>query len=304
VREAGRILRPLSGLVCGSVILAFALPAADGASQHPANRPSSTSVALTSLVVREAGARQTMQSLARQEAELGLEAAATAARLGAARRSLGVAQGHLGQRLRALYEGGDEYQYPLEVILGASSFSDALTELDSLQRTASQDRAWIERSQALRSRLTALARSLDERRLAVERLRLSAEATAAGLGAAQAAADDSLRVAPFTSRRVARVRAPAARTPPPLQDLLTVVASAYSIPGATATGTHVGFGTVAVDPTVIPLGTRLSIPGYGDGLASDTGSAVRGARIDVWLPTIEQALAWGTRTVTIQIQRG
>ena len=54
--------------------------------------------------------------------------------------------------------------------------------------------------------------------------------------------------------------------------------------GTTATGVPVGWGTVAVDPSVIPLGTRLTIPGYGDGVAADTGPAVQGATVDLWFP--------------------
>ncbi len=82
---------------------------------------------------------------------------------------------------------------------------------------------------------------------------------------------------------------------------MTVVATGYSLPGTTATGVPVGWGIVAVDPAVIPLGTRMTIPGYGEGVAADTGSAVRGARIDVWFPSVAQARAWGVRTVTITI---
>jgi 3D (Asp-Asp-Asp) domain-containing protein len=52
---------------------------------------------------------------------------------------------------------------------------------------------------------------------------------------------------------------------------------------------------------VIPLGARLTIPGYGTAVAADTGGAVNGNVIDVWFPTRRQALAWGTRTVTITI---
>ena len=84
---------------------------------------------------------------------------------------------------------------------------------------------------------------------------------------------------------------------------LTLVASAYALPGFTATGTPVAYGVVAVDPAVIPLGTQFTIPGYGDAVAADTGSAIRGTRIDVWLPTVERARAWGTRTVTVTIPR-
>ena len=80
---------------------------------------------------------------------------------------------------------------------------------------------------------------------------------------------------------------------------MSVVATGYSLPGATATGLAVGWGVVAVDPSVIPLGTQMSIPGYGDGVAADVGSDVSGAMIDLWFPTDAQARAWGRRTVTI-----
>ena len=83
---------------------------------------------------------------------------------------------------------------------------------------------------------------------------------------------------------------------------LTVSATAYSLPGHTATGLPVGWGVVAVDPSVIPLGTHMYIPGYGEGVAADTGSAVVGNTIDLWFPTLAQADQWGRRTVTITLQ--
>jgi len=82
---------------------------------------------------------------------------------------------------------------------------------------------------------------------------------------------------------------------------MRVSATGYSLPGHTATGLPVGWGIVAVDPSVIPLGTRLSVPGYGEAVAADVGSAVRGATIDLWFPTVAEALAWGRRWVTITI---
>ena len=75
----------------------------------------------------------------------------------------------------------------------------------------------------------------------------------------------------------------------------------YSLPGHTASGLPVGWGVVAVDPSVIPLGTRLTVPGYGEAVAADVGSGVRGAMIDLWFPTLAQARAWGRRTVTITL---
>ena len=82
---------------------------------------------------------------------------------------------------------------------------------------------------------------------------------------------------------------------------MTVTATAYSGGTSTSTGIPMGFGVVAVDPTVIPLGTRMTIPSYGEGVAADIGPAVKGAWIDVWVPTQAQAEAWGTKTLTITL---
>jgi 3D (Asp-Asp-Asp) domain-containing protein len=80
-----------------------------------------------------------------------------------------------------------------------------------------------------------------------------------------------------------------------------VVATGYALPGQTASGRPVGWGAVAVDPSVIPMGSRLSIPGYGLGVASDTGGAIQGAKIDLWFPSVAEARAWGARVVTITV---
>ncbi len=69
----------------------------------------------------------------------------------------------------------------------------------------------------------------------------------------------------------------------------------------TATGTGVYKGIVAVDPRVIPLGTRLYIEGYGPAIAADTGGAIKGNRIDLAFGSVAEALRWGRRSVTVQI---
>lgn len=113
-----------------------------------------------------------------------------------------------------------------------------------------------------------------------------------------------------TKRVSSRIgRAAAAPAPAPDDDLgsrLTVTTTAYA-PGVdgvgsrTATGQRAGYGIVAVDPSVIPLGTRLYIPGYGYGIAADTGGAIHGNKIDLCFDTRSEAIAWGRRTVTITI---
>jgi 3D (Asp-Asp-Asp) domain-containing protein len=92
-----------------------------------------------------------------------------------------------------------------------------------------------------------------------------------------------------------------ATQPPSGTRTLVVDAVAYHLPGVTASGIPVGPGVIAVDPAVIPLGTRVFVPGYGPAVAADVGSAVRGALIDLWMPSTADALAWGRRTVTITI---
>lgn len=83
---------------------------------------------------------------------------------------------------------------------------------------------------------------------------------------------------------------------------LTVQATGYTHTGnRTATGTWPKRGTIAVDPRVIPLGTRIYVPGYGYGVAEDTGGAVKGRIIDLFFESRAEAIKWGRRTVTIQI---
>ncbi|MGA8941699.1 MAG: 3D domain-containing protein [Thermoactinomyces sp.] len=83
---------------------------------------------------------------------------------------------------------------------------------------------------------------------------------------------------------------------------MTVQATGYTHTGGrTATGTYPRRGTIAVDPDVIPLGTKLYVPGYGYGVAEDTGGAVQGRIIDLFFETREEAIKWGRRTVTIKI---
>jgi 3D (Asp-Asp-Asp) domain-containing protein len=84
---------------------------------------------------------------------------------------------------------------------------------------------------------------------------------------------------------------------------LKVDAVAYSLPGNTALGIPVQRGVVAVDPRLIPLGTKLHVPGYGPGIAADVGTAIKGRIIDLWFPTTAAARKWGRRAVTITVYR-
>lgn len=60
-------------------------------------------------------------------------------------------------------------------------------------------------------------------------------------------------------------------------------------------------GVVAVDPNVIPMGTRLYVEGYGEAIAADQGGAIKGNRIDLFFDSRQEALNWGIRTVKVTI---
>lgn len=83
---------------------------------------------------------------------------------------------------------------------------------------------------------------------------------------------------------------------------LTVSATAYTHTGQnTYTGIAPKVGIIAVDPKVIPLGTRMYIDGYGYATAMDIGGSIKGNRIDVFLDTKEECMKWGRRKVQVFI---
>lgn len=89
---------------------------------------------------------------------------------------------------------------------------------------------------------------------------------------------------------------------------LTMSATAYSTE-ANGMGTYSATGInlkqhpscVAVDPSVIPLGSIIWVSGYGVSVAGDTGTAIKGNIIDLHFATVAQSMAWGRRTVTVKI---
>jgi 3D (Asp-Asp-Asp) domain-containing protein len=238
--------------------------------------------------------------------------------LGADRASLDVSQGRLALNLRALYERGNVD--PLAVMLGASNLANGLRQLEGLKRVADETRGIVAATSAARLRLlrsrfrlAAEDRRL-ERSLAAAR---QAERRLAGAAAARLAYVSSLRTkerlratqvqtvlatATAVQHKSQRLQPSTPVAPPPAAGgrQLIVSATCYDLPGTTATGMPVGWGVVAVDPSVIPLGSRLQVPGYGNGTAADVGSGIKGDVIDLWMPAAKCA-AWGRRTVTITI---
>jgi 3D (Asp-Asp-Asp) domain-containing protein len=288
---------------------------------------------LYSLDSRLDGARVQLASLRARSEELQRDRAATRNRLAIAEQAFRISQRQLGERLRVLYEQ-DEVD-PIAIVLGSASLDEAMNGIDGLNHLASQNESVIEQTRSARRELSALSRSLATRQAELSSLESAAASNATSLAQARAervayigrlaterrltaaqitALDTQARAAEATAATVAIQAATPPTAPPqpaldPGQPLapvagartITVSATGYSLPGRTSTGLPTGWGVVAVDPGLIPLGTKLTIPGYGEAVAADTGGAVRGPTIDLWFPTIGQALAWGRRTVTITL---
>jgi 3D (Asp-Asp-Asp) domain-containing protein/peptidoglycan hydrolase CwlO-like protein len=322
-------LLALSSLVPGTVAADSASSSKEGASQLSkqnadlAARSRGALLNLYALDSKLARERTRLVALRIRTAEIHAERAAAQQRLSVARHSLSVSQDALARRLQLLYEQGDSD--PLAVVLGASSVDEALSSLDSLDRLADQDRIVIEQTRKAKQQLTRITRALAKRQLELQGL--ADQAAQSTLQLEQAHAERSSYLASMASQRrlnaaaisslqqqalavetrSRQLTAVASGRPAPTIEpglggrTLTVTATGYAIKGRTATGAPTGWGIVAVDPSVIPLGTRMTIPGYGSGVAADTGGAVRGATIDLWFPSLAQARAWGRRTVTITL---
>lgn len=93
-------------------------------------------------------------------------------------------------------------------------------------------------------------------------------------------------------------------------ETMSVTATAYTAKcegctGVTSTGIDLNADpnkkVIAVDPSVIPLGTKVHVEGYGEAIAGDVGGAIKGDKIDVHVPTKEEANSWGVQTVNIEI---
>ncbi|MEI4770042.1 3D domain-containing protein [Psychrobacillus sp. FJAT-51614] len=97
---------------------------------------------------------------------------------------------------------------------------------------------------------------------------------------------------------------------PLAEDEMLVIATAYTAycygcSGTTAYGIDLRSNpeekVIAVDPSIIPLGTKVWVEGYGEAIAGDTGGAIKGNRIDVFIPSYDHAIEWGVKEIKLKI---
>jgi 3D (Asp-Asp-Asp) domain-containing protein len=284
-------------------------------------------LSLYALDSQVAAAQSRLDGLRARARSLQAERSSLSRRLRIARLTVRISQQRLASRVRYLYDHGSTSA--LELLFGSRSIDDALTDLESLRLVTSVNDDVLEEARSARAQLDRLAQTLAIRARSLDvatqeasattrelvRARAARSAYAAGLvrqrrvtlamlahleTQADAAAARS-RQLPIHTTAPAALAAGTAPVTSTGRRTLTVVATGYSLSGRTATGLPVGWGVIAVDPSVIPFGTHLSIPGYGEAVAADTGGAVVGATIDVWFPSAAQAERWGRRSITIAL---
>ncbi|MDQ3805134.1 MAG: 3D domain-containing protein [Acidobacteriota bacterium] len=91
---------------------------------------------------------------------------------------------------------------------------------------------------------------------------------------------------------------------PPANPPAYFTATAYSLRGRTASGQPVRRGLIAADRRVLPIGTRVRLdagPYSGEYVVADTGGAVRGRKIDIWMPSANEAMRFGRRTIKLTV---
>jgi 3D (Asp-Asp-Asp) domain-containing protein len=313
----------------GALVAALALIAASAALAAPGDGTSGgtataqdlgsrTHQALLSLYALDSQLQGWQARLATLQAEASAvrkQRASLRSELAADRVTFDTGRHRLAAELRLQYERGNVSS--LAVVLGAKSLSTALDQLNTLSRVADQTREIVTAAAAAHVRLLHSQRLLAaeerrlERSLAAARQAEEKVAAAAASRAAYVASlrtQERLRAAQVqsvvTQAQAAQQKSQTLQQPttsaPTGKRQLTVSATCYDLSGRTATGMPVGQGVVAVDPSVIPLGTKMYVPGYGNGVAADVGGGIKGDTIDLWM-TPSQCAAWGRRTVTITL---
>jgi cystine transport system substrate-binding protein len=293
-----------------------------------ASKERSAVLGLYSLDSQLASAQAQLEQLDQQAATLRRERTVLRTELKVALNGAKISQQRLASRVRLLFDHGETST--LEILFGARSLEEALVELDNLEHVTSINNDVLTQLQDAKARISRTSHALTTRENRLAAAHEAQEQTTRSLVAARAERTayidglrqqrklNSLQIAKLESQAQAATvhtqelvarSAPAATRPTTVAVMtggrgrtMAVDAVAYSLPGFTASGLPVGWGIVAVDPSVIPLGTHIDVPGYGEAVAADTGSGVKGAMIDLWFPTLDMARNWGRRSVMITIQ--
>ncbi|MDD5448204.1 MAG: 3D domain-containing protein [Actinomycetota bacterium] len=217
-------------------------------------------------------------------------------------------------RLRKIYINGRTSK--LELLLISDDISDFLAGAEMIEKVTQDDSRLLAEARRERGKLETLVSTLQQKEKQIEEKKSEMESRKRALEKSRANRE-SLLAGAGGQRQTLQQQATEVKSkftelnlpqPPPRESakVLFMVATGYSpqepgLSDTTATGLKAQRGVVAVDPRVIPLGTRLYVEGYGSAIAADTGSAIKGNRIDLCFDTLEEVRSYGKRKVRVEI---
>ncbi|MDD3776080.1 MAG: 3D domain-containing protein [Actinomycetota bacterium] len=227
--------------------------------------------------------------------------------------SLKLRQELLMERMVYTYKYGNDDV--TKFILSAKSLNEVINNLYLFKNIMERDAELIQEYRYEREEFDRVSRKSEEKKIEVEQTRQRVleeqqqleQSIAHNQALLEQVKGERSEVATLLSeikRRIAQVQPPGLN----LVGEWDMVATAYYSGGGgpngngiTAIGLRVKHGIVAVDPKVIPLGTRLYIPGYGEALAADTGGWVKGDRIDLGFESLEECYRFGRRKIKVYL---
>ncbi|MBN1289685.1 MAG: hypothetical protein JXA49_08630 [Actinobacteria bacterium] len=255
-----------------------------------------------------------MSSLKTESASLEEEIAGTHEKLESMRGEVAEGKGRLNSRVREMYMNGRTST--LEVFLTSEDFDEFMVQHDYAEMVAANDSKLLKevksRSEELdrtlaglkskKSEAKNLLDNLETEKAALQKRKNERERVLAQAGSKR----NEIESKSSQAKALIEEINPADSEPPPPGKEIVMVATAYSpeepgLSDTTATGLKAQKGVVAVDPSFIPLGTRVHVEGYGYAIAADTGGAIKGNRIDLCYNTLGEALAFGRRKVKVRV---
>ncbi|MHB9922026.1 3D domain-containing protein [Clostridium botulinum] len=242
-----------------------------------------------------------------------------------------------GKRVRAMYiSGGDSY---LDILLGSENLSDFMSRVDTVSKVMKFDINVVTKLKEEKEVIAKQKENLDQEKnklsalkknneVALLRLNKNVEEEKRALNkvnekeselvANEAARAEEARKAEENSKKAKEVAASDSNSSKgqtlsrgesnstSYSKVMVMEATAYAGDGITASGNGTnrnpnGYSTIAVDPRVIPLGSRVYVEGYGYAIAHDTGGDIKGNRIDLFMNSEAECNSWGRRSVKVYI---
>ncbi|WP_446899709.1 3D domain-containing protein [Clostridium sp. LBM24168] len=221
------------------------------------------------------------------------------------------------KRARAMYMTGmDGY---LQVLLTSNNINDFISRVDTISKIIKFDKNILDKLKQNQKIISSQKMAMVSEKQKLQALKTSNEATLAKLNAdisnqkqllAKESKKESDLIAEENSRQIALNNVNNTMSNSlsrggsisfSSSNSFTANATAYCNGGITASGMSTRRGIIAVDPRVIPIGSRVYVEGYGYAIAADTGGAIRGNRIDLFFPSSSEAHNWGMRSVKVHI---